>query len=404
LQNLATLADFPVAAVTESEAGMYKQYVDDYSRFWRQYFDPIAVRLDDQGGRLSLTTFILPLIDSEIYDGLREVLPDASRSAPLQIPKFTPAPVLTFSLALSEQAWREFLRESGRMLADHAGINPTIFDTLGPSIHFMVQDGDPVLALGSGDLLGAFGGSGIALGGSEMMMIPILLTALTRPAALFIELQKPQLVRDILNAGLLQGLSSSRRDRDVEVEFYRLGNDDKWVLAFDFFGFVKLRFGIQVLDRYLVISNLPWSQHLQIAAIAPAPFNAAGLELLPGNVQEQLPALFAAAAEQQRKAAFRGMAYLYPVTLLYPGDIALALEHHQRLFGFAPAHPAGGEWQWENGRLASTQYGDLQHRRQPAYAPGEADFGLFGRISDLFLNLQFENSGMRTLLEWSLRK
>ncbi|MFT5130933.1 MAG: hypothetical protein ACI8W8_004566, partial [Rhodothermales bacterium] len=52
----------PLTQVSKSEAKAYESYVANYSRFWRQFFDPIAIRLDDLGPReLELEVFILPL-------------------------------------------------------------------------------------------------------------------------------------------------------------------------------------------------------------------------------------------------------------------------------------------------------------------------------------------------------
>jgi hypothetical protein len=73
LDDMKTLQEVPVERVTQAEADVYKRYVENYSRYWRQFFDPIAIRLDDAPDRsLELTTFILPLIDNTIYNRLRK--------------------------------------------------------------------------------------------------------------------------------------------------------------------------------------------------------------------------------------------------------------------------------------------------------------------------------------------
>lgn len=403
LNDLASLSAHPVMSASDGEAKMYGEYVEAYSRFWRQYFDPIAMRLDEEHGQLALTTFILPLLDSAMYDQLRQVMPDAAQAGSLRIPQLDPEPVFSLSVALSEQAWTEFLGDMGRMFMGRLGINPAVFDTLGPSVHFMVRDGDPVLALGSGDLLGAFGGRGnIGFGRSEMMMIPILLTALTRPAALFVELQNPELVKATLRQGL-QAPADRTLGGELQSEFYQIDERDEWVYAIDVAGLIKLRFGLSVVDRYLVITNLPWSQQIGVTNIVPAPLNAAALQLFPANVEQQLSALFFSAAEQQRQAAFEGIGYLYPFMANSGSEIDQALARHSLLFGFRPVHPNGGQWLWDDGTIRSSQYGTVRDRRQPPHDADNRQFGLFSAVEHLFLNLQFEDTGLRTLLRWSLR-
>ena len=102
LPDMKSLQETPVENVTPEEAEAYRRYVENYSRYWRQFFDPIAVRLDDTpAGELELTTFILPLIDSSIYTRLRGFLAEEDDSRPLLVPKIEPTPVLQFSVNLT---------------------------------------------------------------------------------------------------------------------------------------------------------------------------------------------------------------------------------------------------------------------------------------------------------------
>jgi hypothetical protein len=97
--ELAPIGAAAVDKVTASEAQAYRAYVDEYARYWRQYFDPIAMRLDDApGGALELSTFILPLLDSQLYDQVRAVLAVRESGTALRVPIVTPDPVFLLSL------------------------------------------------------------------------------------------------------------------------------------------------------------------------------------------------------------------------------------------------------------------------------------------------------------------
>ena len=105
LAELTTIETAAIETATREEADAYQTYVDEYRRYWRQFFDPIAMRLDDApDGALELSTFILPLIDSELYNrrwpGSSEAM-----NKPLRVPHTKPEPVFQLSLNLSDDAW-----------------------------------------------------------------------------------------------------------------------------------------------------------------------------------------------------------------------------------------------------------------------------------------------------------
>ena len=69
---------------------------------------------DTPEGTLELETFILPLIDSSVYNRLREAMMHAEDQRPLIVPQLDPSPILQFSVNLSDQAWQQI---------DHFGLS-----------------------------------------------------------------------------------------------------------------------------------------------------------------------------------------------------------------------------------------------------------------------------------------
>lgn len=65
---------FPETTVTESEADAYKQFVTEYSQYWRTFFDPIAVRVQATPERYRLETIVLPLINNSMYQSMAMAL------------------------------------------------------------------------------------------------------------------------------------------------------------------------------------------------------------------------------------------------------------------------------------------------------------------------------------------
>lgn len=66
------LVELPIDLVTEQEARDYERFRLEYLGLWRQYFDPIGMRVALRGEQVKLDTYILPLIKSSTYNQLRD--------------------------------------------------------------------------------------------------------------------------------------------------------------------------------------------------------------------------------------------------------------------------------------------------------------------------------------------
>jgi hypothetical protein len=405
LDDMQTLLDVPVLRVTPSEAEAYGRYVDNYTRYWSEFFDPIAVRLDDAPDRsLELTTFILPLIDSSIYNDLRDAMLHREDGKPLVIPRVQPDPVLQFSVNLRDRFWQEFAGNVSDFFRRYGGASPALLDDLGPAVHLAVFDADPIIALGSGDVMGAFGGNMMG-GGSDMLMVAAAMSLLTRPCTVLIETRNPeQTARHLRQAATGWAVEQrGRRFGDFHASFHQIDGQDRWIWSLDIAGVIKLRFGVEVADQYLVLRNIPWAVHDRVARVEPAALCTAGLSVWPAACQLQLPGLFASAADQERRIAMSAIGRLYPLIVSPAADVETAEQRHGQWFGFRPLHPPGGEWVWQEGTLHSSVYGSVWRQRQPGFDP-QRPFGLMQTIESLQLNMQFEDSGLRSIVRWKLRE
>lgn len=404
--HLKTLLENPVATVTPVEAEAYKSYVENYSRFWRQYFDPMAFRLDDgPDGELHLATFILPLIDNTLYNGLKGALCRREDGTPLRLLDLSPKPLLLLSANLSEDSWTKVTKDMfSELLRQYTTLDPAAFDKIGPGVHLAIHDADPILTFGAGDALGIFSAP-MTMGGrnSEMLFIPVLASILTRPCQLIVELQDPEAMLRMMRAASTAPLGRERH-RDLLASFYKVEGRDAWVCTMSIANIVKVRFGVEIRDRFLILSNLPWSQKPNFGPMREAPLNALALDLHPEAGVLQVPGLFTAACEQERAESVQGERYLYPLLASGAGSVAGATEQCRMLFGFVPEHPGRGRWVWENGQVRSTIYGDANHPLQPEYKPGDRVFGLLGGLDALNLNLQFEDVGLRVITRWKMKE
>ena len=402
LAELEPIETSAITTATAAEAKAYQTYCEQYKQFWRQYFDPIAMRLDDApGGALELSTFILPLADSEMYNGVRGILQSKEQGAPLKVPVVSPEPVMQLSLNLSDESWVGLSGTLHEMFSQYTGISPAIFDVMGPGLHLAVQDSDPIITLGTTDLLGAFGTAALGPAAGMNFAMSFGLSVFTRPCKILIELQDPQRAVEILRQATKSGLPhSQRRMNEGVVEFRQIEGRDAWVYTLGVPGVATFRLGLEVQNGYLVFSNIPWSQSTTLAPEA-RDLNGAAIRLAPGAVKQGLAGLFATQVEQDQKAVLASLAALLP--LLESGTSATpeeAVAAHAAIFGSKPQHPKNGAWVWKNGVLESSLYGSAEHWKAPIYKKEMGDFGLFDGVSLVNLNMQFEQGGLRAVCRW----
>jgi hypothetical protein len=68
------LIELPIDRVTEREQQSYERFRQEYLGLWRQYFDPIGMRIGLKDQQVRVETYILPLIQNSSYGQLRQVV------------------------------------------------------------------------------------------------------------------------------------------------------------------------------------------------------------------------------------------------------------------------------------------------------------------------------------------
>nr|WP_271957907.1 hypothetical protein [Rubripirellula sp.] len=403
LKNTRSLTESPLNKATGTEAKAYAEYLQNYSRYWRRFFDPIAIRLDESAAQqLEVSTFILPLIDNSIYNTLRMALETDRTANVLAVPTIEPTPVVKFSLNLSDMAWDGIAEGFSDLFTRYSGTSAAVLDDLGPSIHLAIFDSDPIIALGSGDVFGSFGSSMNGMN-SDAIMIPIALSMFTRPCSIFINTRNPDRTSQLLRQAATLFAAPANGFDDFRVQIFQVGDQEKWVWMMDIMGMVKLRYGIEIVGDYVVVRNIPWSTKEKVAQVKAADLNAASLQVNPDACIEQIPGLFAAASDANSRVAMSGLGRLLPFMVGKDIGVEEARQEHQRLFGFFPKTVLGDQLKWQYQHLSSNDYGDPMRQRQPAF-DAKKPFGLMNQIESLRLEMQFEDDGLRSAIRWRMRQ
>lgn len=72
------LIEIPCTHVTPTEAREYEMFRAQYMGLWRQFFDPIGIRLSMKKDQVAMETYILPLVRTTQYNELRRIAGDGT--------------------------------------------------------------------------------------------------------------------------------------------------------------------------------------------------------------------------------------------------------------------------------------------------------------------------------------
>lgn len=388
LAAMTPLQELAIDSITVAERDAYQVYVDDYSRYWSEYFDPIGIRIN-MDEPLTVETLILPLIENSLYDAVRELI--GGEPVALTVPAVTPEPVTMLSFKLPQGLARGIAAE--QLHRDRIGFR--LLQRLGNSVHIALYDNDPVVTLGSADVLGAFATPW--LGGRDFLLWGLLGSLLTQPVALFVELD-----------GRLDAVTLEDFVWDLVLDgdfgdssFEQLGQDGRgWVYTLNVENLFRFHLYIRQIGNYLAISNRQ-IDFQPVDKTAEAPQANAWLHIAFNQIKALAPSLHLHQMQRRSSAEMKNIGRLLPFMLLKAETPAAAEERHAMIYGSRPAHPDGGEWLWQPlaQDLESSVFGSLWVPRLPSYFEDPAHpVGPLRDLNALDVRFRFEDAGVRVKL------
>jgi hypothetical protein len=336
----------PVNQVTGEEAAEYKRFLEEYNRYWRTYFDPIAVRVRVTPKRYRLETIVLPLIDNSIYRGLATAL--GGKPEPLDA---LPVPDRTiFSVAgrFDKEALfkgmglndargrREMEQEAARTLGlpeekvrdlDFAGF---LQAGLGNQVGLHVYDAEPILDLNFPELFGLLAGNfnGRTDLGGEEVMAGFVVTSFAAPVYVSLPVQDEKVVDRFLgNLDELMARQARQPEQGgflpVTQDFYRVRLKSGHLMRSYAvkFGPVKVRFhwarignGLYIASKPFILDDLA-AAHAARKGGAPDPETKAHamVRLRPKNWKRVLDDYRLSWAENNRQACLANLGPLSSV-------------------------------------------------------------------------------------------
>jgi hypothetical protein len=273
-RQMVPCMEIPLDRVTPPEGKEYEQFVQQYSLYWRRYFDPIAVRFQATPKKYRVETIILPLIDNTIYSGLAATL--GGEPEPLDALPVPKRNILSLVLRLDKEKLLDEQHPLGPFLRDFNGVAikqqpdaATVKDFftkgIGNQMGLHIYDASPLFDFNTlgfmGTMMGSFGGN--ARFGNEMLMGSFLLSSLNSPVYLALPVKDAKLVDkflDELDASL--AVMARRPERgfiDLGYDFYKvpLRGTDKRIRCFGIGleNILKWRMFVARLDDGLYIAS-----------------------------------------------------------------------------------------------------------------------------------------------------
>ena len=111
-QHFATpLIEIPIDNVTPSEQREYQMFRDQYMGLWRQFFDPIGIRLSMKKDQVKTEIYILPLVRTTQYNELRRIA--GNGTVKIDSSMFSDKTLVKYLLHISPQGFDDLVGGAG---------------------------------------------------------------------------------------------------------------------------------------------------------------------------------------------------------------------------------------------------------------------------------------------------
>ena len=401
IKYLTPIVELEVLKVSSEERQQYDRYRARYESFWKQFFNPIGIRMTlDQ--EVKIETQVLPFENGTLDEAMRAMLDDTS--LPLSSFGVAKSAVLSAQLVPGRQTTGELLRQvpgvSQALAAD-----PTLTDLswLGDRVSAHLCDNDVILEIDPTRIrnlktmfqptmlqqaLGAF-----ALAATNQ---PVYFTIEVEDDGKALRLLENLTARLFLESGDLAGLPT-------ELDAYRLPDykdHAQYVLSYRLYA-LKIRLHMAVVKGRLVAATKP---HV-LREVIDAATGEDQADAVTGHMQLRLNReaidklrnnLGLYWAEKARHASHRNIMPIYSLIKLYGVPMDEVNDLADAKYGVTFFCP-DGEYKYDSQRdvVFSTVYGNRQEPRQRLSIDSDSSFGTFlDSLKEVEATLELNDAGV----------
>jgi tetratricopeptide (TPR) repeat protein len=377
--ELVPCREIALEKVTPAEATQYRQFITEYSQYWRRYFDPIAIRVQVSPKQYRAETIILPLIDNSIYTQMATVF--GGEPEPLDALPVPQRNIFSVAVRVNKEellkhdqpTYGFFYEMSSRNLPRRPGAvsaEEFVVKGLGNQIGMHVYDASPMfdfdLTRFLGEMLGEFRGVGSGFR-NDMLPISFLITSLNSPVYLAIPVRDEKIVDKFFD-DLDDTLAALARRQEgggwfgIDYDFYHVASPQKGrhtrCYAFRFgpikwrMFFERIEGGLYIASKRSILDDLAAElKNPSRAGADVGPAAHAMVRVRPQHWKQVLPEYQLGWAEGSREACLNNLASLGPVARalaasgvnpVKPADIDRAAG---KLYGVYSFCPDGGKYE-----------------------------------------------------------
>jgi len=381
-----------IGQVSTSEAEGYSGFVNRYSEYWKEYFDPIGIRFSMNGG-ITVDTCILPLINNSIYSSLAALT--GREAGELHPDSSVRSDIMSLCLRINPD---EFM--SGEIVQRAAGKKTRLSAIFGNEIQVHMGDCMPLTDFDGSFIIGEYMQHG--LDRSEAFN-GLLVWSLFHPMRIALPVKKAEealSILDGLNAEALTGSSYFRTER------YSFDYKGTQVRALKLTLFYTMTFRIYYCVRDGTLHAATTEKYIKEVLDAPGAVlnkSANGNAVFvfrPGALDSGRDSYASAIIESALESSRRNTGTIRLLSLIYPSatDRELAGLAY-RDFAFMPVCALGGTYTVDRrtGEVRNSMYGS---RNNPVLKPGKE--GVYSSLNDFFstkeirVELEFTAEGLRT--------
>ncbi len=342
--------------VSESEAENYRRFADEYTDYWKNFFDPVGVRFRFTDNGITVDTCILPLIENSIYNSLKALF----GGSPVTLhPDYTvKGDILSASFKFNIE---NFFKENGifgEYMSGSDGLKAagSIF---GDELQIHMGDVSPMI-----DIEGSEFTREVLRGGwsNREMLAGFLIWSFFHPMRVAVPVKKPAEAMNFIDS--VSGTGHSRYGQNINVTKYAIDYNRTRidVMKVNYFGIATSRFFYCIKDGMLHFAT---TEKYIKDVIDSGKFSGAGVDrniaavFRPADMVLEKNSYTSGIIESALEAGKKNNGTIKLLDTLFPDAKSEELPKlAYRNFGFMPVCPFGGTYSVnDKGEVINSVYG-----------------------------------------------
>lgn len=330
----------PLKLVSEREAKGYRDFVERYSNFWREYFDPIGIRFKKKSEGIKIDICILPLIENSIYNQVKALLGGAPQ-------KHTITSMQGETLSLAARIGLDTVK-----ILRNSSTDLKLLDAITGNLQIHGLDNYPTI-----DFEPGFVAAELMRGRARPdVLIGVLAWSLFHPLRATVEAKDATGAQSVL--ATLRGFGHLRdRWTNLDIYDYEHGGKKITVFSLNIARIITFRFHTWIDGRNIhVTSTRDYAEKFLDAKKETQTITGNLVALYrPVQINREKPHIVQGNAEVIQKGCLAHLGTVKLASLVFPGeDAAVAFS---KRYGMKPVCPAGGNYAVKDGRPSHSIFG-----------------------------------------------